>query len=783
MAAAQGPVTMSLAPGTQLGPYCIVSPLGSGGMGEVWRARDERLEREVAIKVLPAAVAGDDKRLARFEREAKALARLSHPNILAIFDFGKTPAGEQEESCAYAVTELLEGESLRDRLAGGALPPQQAATIAAAVADGLAAAHAQGIVHRDLKPENVFLTDDGRAKVLDFGLARLDLGPLSDAQTATSPPPDTLPGTVLGTVGYMAPEQVRGEPADARSDIFSLGCVLYEMLTGARTFARDTAVETMTAILNAEPPAASEVGVATAPELARVFERCLEKAPARRFQSASDLAFALRALAASGEQQQATVLASPAETPGKLSIVVLPFENLSPDAEQEFFCDGITEEIITALSQVRRLRVISRNSAMSLKGARKPTQEIATLLNVDHVLEGSVRKAGERLRITAQLIDAATDEHLWAERFDGTLDDVFDIQEKVARSIADALRVTLTPSEAEKLADRPVSDARAYECVLRARQVQMSGTREGFERALRYYQRAVEIMGDHPVLDAGMATAHFFAVELNVATREESLPVARELTRRAQRNPSSAHMLRGWLERLTGRQDKAIRHFEEAVITRPHDVDALFWLAYSYAGAGYSAAARAVHRELTSIDPLTAANDMPLGWSYLMEGNFSGALSAWDEIRRRESGMRFINLMRMHGLARLGQTEEACRAADETVAEDPSDMFAEATTAFKCALQGDRDGLVAILNGERHSFYWHDPDFPWWAAGWLALVGEKEQALDWLERWIDRGGCGYPTLAHIDPLLENLRGESRFQDLIERIRPQWEQFVPRFGSA
>jgi serine/threonine protein kinase/tetratricopeptide (TPR) repeat protein len=300
---------MSLPPGTPLGPYRIAAPLGAGGMGEVYRARDERLGRDVAIKVLPTEVSGDPDRLARFEREARALAALSHPNILAIFDFGKErlslrgaagPDAIPSQEITYAVTELLEGETLRERLRQERLPWRKGVEIAAAIADGLAAAHGKGIIHRDLKPDNVFVTSDGRVKILDFGLARLAVSPLAEAQTFTSPPPGTLVGAVLGTVGYMAPEQVRGEPADARSDIFALGCVLYEMLSGERAFKRDTAAETMTAILREPAPEVSVSGIAATPELNRIVGHSLEKQPAERFQSASDVAFALRSLSTGG---------------------------------------------------------------------------------------------------------------------------------------------------------------------------------------------------------------------------------------------------------------------------------------------------------------------------------------------------------------------------------------------------------------------------------------------------------------------------------------------------
>ncbi len=415
---------MIISAGSRLGPYEIIGRLGAGGMGEVYRARDARLGRDVAVKVLPEALACDPGRLARFETEARALARLSHPAILSIFDFGK------EGEITYAVTELLEGETLRERLGHERLSWRRAVEIATIIADGLASAHSAGIVHRDLKPENIFLTRDGRVKILDFGLARFE--PVCEAgkETLAPIPTSTLPGTVLGTVGYMAPEQVRGEPADARSDIFALGCMLYEMLTGERAFKRDTAAETMTAILKDPAPELSLSDTEISSELDGVVGHCLEKNPAERFQSAGDLAFSLRAIAklSSGtvpvtgtgpaggtvprgrtvpirwRRVGAIVLAAllvmagavliwqkgnivarrgAAKPSGGERVAVLPFENLGA-ADDAYFASGVTDEITARLAGVRGLSVVSRASAFQYAGTKKSTRQIGTELEVSY---------------------------------------------------------------------------------------------------------------------------------------------------------------------------------------------------------------------------------------------------------------------------------------------------------------------------------------------------------------------------------------------------------------
>lgn len=405
---------MPLKRGGRLGPYEILSPLGAGGMGEVYTARDTRLGREVAVKVLPGEFAQDPERLRRFEQEAKATAALDHPNILAVFDIGT------HEGTPYIVEQLLEGESLRQRLRGGPLTPAKAVEFGIQIASGLAAAHEKGIVHRDLKPENLFVTKDGRVKILDFGLARLrpeaQAFPVqSQAATVGSP---TREGVVLGTPGYMSPEQVRGKPVDARTDIFAFGVVLYEMLSGNRAFAGATPADTQAAILTKDP---QPLPVSAPPGLDRILRRCLEKRPEDRFSSARDLAFTLAAFGQdTDDRTRSSRAGSPVRDDGP-SIAVLPFANLSADPEQEYFCDGMAEEILNALAHVEALRVVARTSAFAFKGRTEDIRQIGRSLNVGAVLEGSVRWEkgpgdARRVRITPQLIRVSDDTQVWSDR-------------------------------------------------------------------------------------------------------------------------------------------------------------------------------------------------------------------------------------------------------------------------------------------------------------------------------------------------------------------------------
>jgi eukaryotic-like serine/threonine-protein kinase len=471
--------------GARLGPYVLGPALGAGGMGEVYRAHDSRLGRDVAIKLLPPDVADDPERLRRFESEARAAAALNHPNILVVHDVGR------EHDTSYLVTELLEGRTLRDVIDGGAVPLTRALDYAVQIAEGLAAAHARGIVHRDLKPENVFVTADGRVKILDFGLAKAVR--LGEAAVASTLGHVTAPNVVLGTPGYMAPEQVRGEPVDQRADIFAFGCVLYELLGGRPAFAGATTLEILSAILRDTPaPPAS-----LPPALARIVTRCLEKEPERRFQRAGEVHAALEAIQTgaglSGAMRvprhplpHARLLVAAAVVllvlaagwwgatqrhpppPRMDSIAVLPLANFTGDPGQQHFVDATHDGLIAELGQIGALTVISRQSVLRYRETEKAVPEIARELNVDALVEGSVFRAGDTVRITVQLLQARpTERQLWAGTFQRDLGGILGLQGQVARAIAEQVRVAVSPSELARLArNRPVDPA-AYQAWLR----------------------------------------------------------------------------------------------------------------------------------------------------------------------------------------------------------------------------------------------------------------------------------------------------------------------------
>ena len=486
--------------GMRLGPYEIVSPLGAGGMGEVYRARDTRLGREVAVKVLPERLVGSGEALARFELEAKAVAALSHPNILTLYDIGR------DGDLSYTVTELLEGNTLRVRISVSLIPWQRAVEIAAAVADGLAAAHSRGIVHRDLKPENIFLTTDGRVKVLDFGLARWR--PAGSNGNLTSTPTETAgtePGIVMGTVGYMSPEQVSGDPAEASSDVFSLGCVIHEMISGKKAFPGKTAAEVLAGVLRDQPADLSASDPEIPIDLARIVRHCLEKEAAQRFQSARDLAFGLRAI----REAFASAKASSGRRRAPLdSIAVLPLINASGDPDAEYLSDGITDGIIYSLFRLPNLRVMARSTVFRFKGKEADPLEVGRELKVRTVLTGRVFHRGDSLVVKTELVDTTDGSQLWGERYDRKLSDLLALEEEISREISDKLRLKLTGEDDQRLSERETENTEAYRLCLKGRFYWNKRSPENLRKGIEYFNQAIEVDPQYARAYAGIADCY-----------------------------------------------------------------------------------------------------------------------------------------------------------------------------------------------------------------------------------------------------------------------------------
>lgn len=465
---------------------------------------------------------------------------------------------------------------------------------------------------------------------------------------------------------------------------------------------------------------------------------------------------------------------------GRKSIVVLPFDNMSPDASDTYFSDGLTDEIITDLSQVSSLRVISRNSAMALKGTHKNIAAIGRELNVQYVLEGSVRRAGENLRITAQLIDARSDEHLWAERYDGTLDDVFGIQEEVSQAIVGALDLRINPRERKKLLERPISDKQAYECYLRAKNDLYRGTAESLNNALRHLESALKIHGEDVLIYQGIAEVYIQSYEYGVKPDGEVVSKAEEYTQRVltlRPDSASGHYLRGRIERFKGSASSAVRHFEMALKIDPDHVGALgFWIVASALQIGRPNAAEAAARHLLAIDPFNPLALLQAGLQQWFSGREEEALSTFDRAVQLEPDFLWATL---HGtafvLAWQDRTEEALEVVDPITRREPQDHYTSYAGLIRSALLGDRRGAEAALASETADFFWRDADAPWFVAALYARAGCVEHSLKWLQRAVDRGWINYPLFSRQDPLLGRTREEPRFKELVQRIKSPWER--------
>ena len=759
---------MPLAAGTRLGSYEVLAPLGAGGMAEVYRARDTKLKREVAIKVLPQHLTNDPEALARFEREAQAVAALSHPNILAIHDFGTL------EGIAYAVTELLEGETLRARLGRGPLATSKAIDVALQMVNGLAAAHAKGIVHRDLKPENVFLTRDGHVKILDFGLAKLR-GPLSEggdeAESSPTRARPTIPGTVLGTIGYMSPEQVRGREADHRSDIFSFGTILYEMVSGQRAFRSDSAAETLSAILKEDAPDVLQSKAAVPPALERLVRRCLEKDPEERFQSSRDLRFALEAISdlrRDSESGWATAVAAEAEvTP---SIAVLPFTDMSPQKDQEYFCEGMAEEIINALTKTEGLRVAARMSAFRFKDKAQDVREVGRALNVRTVLQGSVRTAGTKLRVAAQLVHVADGYQVWSERYDRELEDVFAIQDQIASSIVDALRIKLIGGKDVEPIKRYTKNLEAYHLYLKGRHAWERRYQGGPMMAVPFFQQAVEKDPSYALAHAGLADCYTMLGVYGFLPAKEAREKAAAAAARAIALDDGVAEGHTALARLRlgydCRFDEAEREFQRAVELNPADVQARVWYGLHLALVGRHPEAEAQFRRAKELDPVSSYVNFAVAIAHLWTEANEEAIAECE--KALETDPDFTGALWVLGLAcaRVAQPERAIQVLEKLAGLTRRAPFYLGLLAWAYGRAG-RDKEARALLEELRRRADHEYVAPVSFAVLLSGLGDTDGVFEWLERILEERDCLVFFVKL--PVFDSVREDPRFHDVLRRL--------------
>ncbi len=776
--------------GKTISRYEIVEKLGEGGMGTVYKARDLQLGRFVAIKALNAGGAPNSERRARFIQEARAASSLNHPGIVTIHEIAETEGSE------YMVMEFVRGQTLHDLLGNGRLPVVDALKIAMQVADALAAAHSIGIVHRDIKPANVIVTPEGLAKVLDFGLAKVgrpsgalvfENGDDQDAtqSIAVNGNPKTAEGAIIGTVSYMSPEQAEGGAVDARSDIFAFGSLLYEMLTGEKAFQGQTGLETLAAILRDEPKQLAEAGVEGPEESGQIISRCLRKDADQRWQSMTDVKTALEQIyfaSRSGILQLASgVWKKPAAPKATPSIAVLPFLNLSSDKENEYFSDGLAEEIIHALSKIENLRVTARTSAFAFRGAQQDVRQIGETLKVANVLEGSVRKAGNRIRVSVQLVDVTGGDQIWSERFDREMTDIFEIQDEISQAIVSKLRVRLssssgsTPSgiHAAHLVRRSTANIEAYDLYLRGRYELFKMTREGLERARGMFEEAAKLDPMYAQAHESLASCWYSEGFLGFTPPKEAMPKAKAAVRRALELDDSlaeAHATLGVILALydwdwTGAEKELARSIE---LNAASPVSRAMYAFYFLRPVGRLAEAVTELQTALALDPLSVLFRVHLGFLYFLEHRFEFAIAQFRKALEMNPAfylahafMGIVYTHTCHFEAALGCYAKAREA-------DAASKFVASLEAMTLAAAGKRAEALAGLRAIEQKAA-RDYISPVSIAYIHTALGDRDAAFGLLDDAIQDRDPNVLGLKS-NPIFDSLRGDDRYRALLRKMR-------------
>lgn len=811
--------------------YKIISPLGAGGMGDVYLAEDSRLERRVALKFLPPLLTQDKGHMLRFEQEARAVAALSHPNVCVIHEVVETAEGD---TCI--VMEYVEGVTLREHLTAGQVKVGEAVDAAIQVASALMAAHAAGIVHRDIKPENIMLRRDGYLKVLDFGLAKLT-GPITSAidNEAATKMLVTSPGMVLGTVSYMSPEQARGLSVDARTDLWSLGVLLYEMVTGRQPFVGATPTDVIISIAEREPPPLAKYLSEVPAQLEQIVKRALAKVREERYQTAEDALTDLKSLkheleigaevarhkpdsrstVLTGNQQASRffpvtqnrilILAgligiivivglvasrffrqssSPPPQPGIRSLAVLPMANLSEDQAQDYFADGMTDTFIAGLAKVGGLSVISRSSVMKYKGSQRPSAEIAQELGVDAVVVGSVQRLGERVTVNLKLIHGPGDRELWSRTYNRDLSDILTLQNEVALGVTEASQIKLSPQDQTRLARaRPVNPA-AYDYFLRGRFNLNRQTKADNENAIEMFERAVASDPNFAAAHAELAQAcvwRFFLFTPDEKQWEEKAFVAVEKALSLDPDLGEAHLARGrllWTPSNQFPHDKAIQEYRRALALNPSLDEARNQLALVYGHVGLLDEALQELERAVAINPSNTVVRFRIGETLLFQGKYEQALTSLRNVPK-EVNPTLVGHQIVWALFNLGRKEEASDTLEQFLKDYPEDNRGLYTSlqAVLAASDGQERRAeekidLAIKKGKGFGHFHHTA---YHIACAYALMNKPEQSIKWLEAAAGSGFPCYP-LFEKEKNLDNVRKDPRFVDLLSRLRQQWESY-------